>query len=750
MEKKVIYRDRQHLEHTDLNNTQDWADEALSHVVTDAVTAEKQFTGLAVTASSATEITLSAGRLIDGSSGKVYALEEPSVLSLFSILPLQDQKWLAISVLGSSDDTNTEPRDFLIDLDTRQVEPQVVAMQHRRVVIPNIAQGLESTTPEKPAAPTGYVLIAHVRLSPAGIQEIILAQTTRLPNLNQVNQRLIKAEGWITSAEPRLATIMTDISGMSSELAQRARLEQVTQLGFDMANIKERLEIPDDYVFYGADHFLDLAESDGTAPGYSANIMEGIRPPFDAVGVGQLALLNPLEPAAKRFDLGYIMPAYTETTRLRMEHRAGELTINQYQYVTTQATQKMQTRTRIRYGSARTVCTNSAFWNSGRYDPATGVLKVDGDTWQVDPKDYARTAINHQFVRVTQFWTDQWNEPYWDIDTTEHTVQGSQLAQTFLSAQTGWLTSAEIYLTGVAADGALNALITETSAGLPDMEKVVAITSIAAAELAGGWQKIQWADPVYLEAGKRYALVLITGGAHRVGTTLGTEYTQGLLLYAQDDAYFSDADDRDLMLRLNFARFNTTRAVIQMAPLQLAGGINDIDILLVGWTPPGCQFWFEYQLNGVWTRIAGDIINRLTLAPPLLPLRAVFLGTTDLMPGINPSSSLAVVARYGTQFTHISTERTLAVASSNIRVRVLCEYFDPAMHTINCQLISGGTTIDADQTQIEPVNPIRGDRWVEFRFTPAAAIGSYQIKLIGQTNDANHGWHVAERYDLAL
>lgn len=38
MEKSVIYRDRQELQAADLNNTQTWADEALRHVVMDAIT----------------------------------------------------------------------------------------------------------------------------------------------------------------------------------------------------------------------------------------------------------------------------------------------------------------------------------------------------------------------------------------------------------------------------------------------------------------------------------------------------------------------------------------------------------------------------------------------------------------------------------------------------------------------------------------------------------------------------------------
>ena len=165
MEKQVIHRDRQELQNADLNNGQTWADEALRHVITDAITPEIQYSGLTVSARSATEIEVAVGRMFHGPTGKVYALDTVQVHSIFNMLPLQDQKWLAISVVGVEEETNIEPRDFMIDLQTRAVEPAAVAMQRRRVATVHIAQGLESPTPERPEAPTGYALIAHVRLT---------------------------------------------------------------------------------------------------------------------------------------------------------------------------------------------------------------------------------------------------------------------------------------------------------------------------------------------------------------------------------------------------------------------------------------------------------------------------------------------------------------------------------------------------------------------------------------------------------
>ncbi|MBV7542853.1 hypothetical protein [Acidovorax sp. sic0104] len=747
-EKQVIYRDRQELQAADLNNSQTWADEALRHVVNDAITGERQFTGMTVSARSATELEVAAGRLYDGPSGKVFALDPAQVHSVFAMLPLQDQKWVAVSVFGAEEDTDIQPRDFLIDLQTREVEPEAVAMQRRRVATVHIAQGLESPTPERPEPPTGYTLIAHVRLSPTGVQEVVLADSRRLPNLQRVDARLRVAEGWMLAAEPRIAHIMSDIAGLGSEVAKRASIDHMVTLALDMAKVKERMEIPDDYAFYGADHFLNDDESDTAHADYLADAYEGARPVIVATQTGVLSLLNPMDPEARISAGALLLPAYDEVTRLRMETRAGELAINQYQYQTFNAVQKTISRERVRYGEQLTRCTNSAFWKSGVYDPITGILRRDGEVWQVDPADMDKATIDHKFLRVTRLWIDTWEEPYWDIVSTEHVVQGSVLAQTVLMAQTGWLTSAEIFVTTADPAGGLTVMLTEAALGQPDVTKVLARATLAPGAVNAGWLKVPFTDPVLVESGKRYALVLVSGAGHRVGFCEGTEYTQGILMYAQDGAYFTQAAERDLMLRLNFARFNSPRAVVQMQPLQLAGGIQELDMLYDAAVPAGCRLVWEYQTGGQWRPITTEASPQFGGAA-LVPLRAVFIGTQDLMPAVRPGTAQVTVSRRGNAFVHVSTSRVLGTPSKTIRVRLLLEDFNAAQgHTVDCRLIVAGALVVATSHRDEVVDG--RSFWREFRWTLAANTGSYRIRIDGAGVTGANPWHVAERYDLAL
>lgn len=748
MEKQVIYRDRQELQATDMLNSQGWMDEAQQHLITDAITPERQFVGLAVTIRSASEAEIAPGRLYVGTTGKVYALSAAQVVSVFSMLPLEYEKWLALSVYGQEEDVDVQARDFLIDLQTGQTQPESVAMQRRRVVISHVAQGLESPTPEKPEPPTGYTLIAHVRLSPSGIQQIVLAESRHLPNLNAIQTRLKATEGWITSAGPRIDHIVSDIAGLGEAVAARATIQQMLAMAMDMARVKERMEIPDDYKFYGADHYLNEDESDTEAVGYSAFLQEGIRPAIAAQDELGLALLNPLDAAAKLSSDNFLLPAYNELTRLRMETRIGDLTINQYQYQTTNMVQKAMSRERIQYGETRTLCTNSGFWRSGQYDPITGIYRTNGESWVVDEAYRQNMILQVGQVRATQFWNTTFNETYWDAVTTTHTVQGSVLAQTILMAQTGWLTSVEVYFSSVDAAGGMTLILTDASRGQPDLDYGVARVVLAANALSAGWKKITFPRPVFVESGRRYAIVLVSGAQHKVGYTQGTDYTQGVLMYAQDGAYFTEAADRDLMLRLNFAQFTTPRAVIQMEPLQLAGGIGDLDMLYEGVTPDGTQIYWEYQVAGIWYPIKEGSAENIASLPALLPIRAVFVGTTDLMPGLLLPSAQVVVSRMGTSFTHFSTERTLGTASDHIVVRLLLEDFNPTPHTANCQLVIGGSPVSSSSSKDEIVDS--RSRWREYTFNLGSTTTEYVIKITGSTSNWRQSWHVAERYDLAL
>jgi hypothetical protein len=150
MERQVIFRDRQEFQSADVNSVQTFADESFQHLITDAITAERMIVGLTISSPSATEIAIAPGRLWDGPTGKVYRKDEAETISVFTQMPVTDEKWLAFSAIGQSQEIDIQPRDFLIDLVNMQTEPQSVAMERVRLAVIQVTTGLESADPQKP------------------------------------------------------------------------------------------------------------------------------------------------------------------------------------------------------------------------------------------------------------------------------------------------------------------------------------------------------------------------------------------------------------------------------------------------------------------------------------------------------------------------------------------------------------------------------------------------------------------------
>lgn len=746
MERKVYFRDRQELQSADLGNIQEFSDQTFQHVITDALTGERQIVGLTVTAKSATEVEVSIGRLWDGTTGKIYRNDEAVTISIFSYLPVSDKKYLAVSIYGQEATTDIQPRDFLIDLQTGQTEPQAVAMETARSVVTQITAGLESSDPQKPAAPTGYTVIAYVKLNSSGIDSIELADNARLRSLFNVNSRLTVVENWKDLVDPRVATLASDVANLSKRIAGLAYIGTLKDVAADVARLKELENMPDTYASYGADHFLDEAESEVDNVAYYARVDEGIRFPWAGQTKQVLDLYNPFETSVQKFT-GFILPDYNETVRLATSGYAGNLSISQYQYQTHTVKQGIMSRTRFRYGPTRRVCTNSRWWTTGNYDPITKIFTRDGETFVVEANG---GTPNHYWLRVTQFWTDRTDEPYWYVDVTTTSISGSQIAQTFLNSQNGWLTKLGLYFESLDNNGIVYVHLCETANGLPVLSKCIGTAQVAAADLNAypAETVFEFTQPVFLAAGKRYALVVTTAGDHHVVIVSGTEYTQGTLFYSMDGAYYQGDYTKDLMMRFYYAAFKNPRTVVELTPLSLSGGIADLDLIAESIVPDATELTFEYQKSGVWYPINDATADQLLGLPAMVSMRAVFIGSQDLMPGLNLAGSELKGNRPALTFTHYSEMQTLGAASEAIEVQALLEGWDNALHTCTIKILpDGGTLTDPVSTADTVIDAESIRRKASFTFSPG--ITDFQIVISGTSSTALDIFHVAERIHIA-
>lgn len=690
MSKNVIFRDRQEVQESDLNNIGGFAREAMDRIVREGITDEKKFSGFATAKTGTTTVTIAPGTY--WANGQRFIREAAHEIDFLSQLPLVTKRIVAIIVTGQTIETDVQPRDFIIDVETGATEPDSVAMQSLRYAEFQTAAGTENATPEKPTVSSETLVIAWVTLSTTGVDGVEMATANEIMSNKRLAQRATELEAWRQEAGEQITTLGTDITSLAKRVNDRADASTLVRIFEDVASIKEVLELEDGYSGYGSENFLvyDQSISDNTQVGYSAKVEEGLRPPNANATDVAITLFNPLDPSVKVDpSTGFCLPKYTEVTRLALDQFQQQLSLSQYEFQEITYKTITMSAQRIRYGAAFTVCTNSEFWRSGSYDWQRGVFTDRaGRTYNV-------SNWNGKFSRFQQYWFDTETWTYEQRVVTDYTVNGSMIAQTLLNTQGGWLTSLDLFFTQVANTGNVRIILTRTVGGKPNMDEVIAETTVDAADLVRGtdarraadWTRIPFV-PTYLAAGERYSVVIITGGDHFVGLTRGVNYGAGTLFYSTDGAFFMGDLTLDLMIKTNFASFENSRLEVDLGSLNLSGGINDIDIVYEGIVPDGTEFYFEIRPQGSsrWFRLGEGEDNPFAGLPALVNFRAVFMGTKDLAPGLRLTNSSVVVSRPATAYTWFSEALTLPAASQSIKVIVTLDYFNEANHDFDVVL----------------------------------------------------------------
>jgi hypothetical protein len=756
MSKQVIFRDRQEVQDADLNNIGAFAAEGMDRIVRDAITDEKKFAGFAVSKTGATEVTIAPGTYF--TNGQRFIREAANQIDFLSQLPLVTKRIAAIIVTGQTIETNVQPRDFIIDVETGATEPDSVAMQSLRYAEFQLAYGTESPTPQKPTISSNVLVIAWVTLSTSGVDATEKATENEIMSNKRLASRATALELWRREAGEQITTLGSDITTLANKVAERADASLLTRVFSDVAEIREILDLEDNFSGYGSENFLWTGQSisDPDAVGYYASVEEGLRPPAANAANVPISLFNPLDSSVKVATNGLCLPRYTSVTRLALEEFSQQLSIAQYEFQEVNYQTATMQAQRIRFGASRTVCTNGSFWRTGNFDLVRGIFTDRlGRTYQVDTNQLAgRTR------RLQEFWYDTETVAYQERVVTTHTITGSMVAQTFLNTQGGWMTSLDLFFTQVAGSGNVRVLIARTSGGKPDLERVIAETTVQASELVQGtdasvaseWTRIPMI-PTLLEAGERYAIVLITGGDHFVGLTMGANYGAGTLFFSTDGDFFMGDLTRDMMLKTNFASFDRPRIEVDLGSLNLSGGINDIDIAFEGITPEGTELFFEVRPQGSarWFRLDGGEDNPFQGLPALVNFRAVFMGTRDLMPGLRLTGSSVVVSRPATTFTWFSLPRTLPAASQDFKVIVTLDYFNSATHTFSL-LLNDETNADADIVADSVTDEVLDERdgtrkrvrrtfvWTDTEFPVASS--EIVLKASGTLTSAQEMFHV--------
>jgi hypothetical protein len=756
MLKQAIFRDYQEQQSIDHTNAQAYTRETLDLLIGDVVTAARKFGGFTVIKSSQAEVQVAPGRFYDV-AGAMYARRSTVTQSMLTHLAAASKRIVVVSVSGVENETDLVERDVLIDVENRTVEPQSVTTTKSRDAVLSFTQGAESADPQPPPLPASHVAIAHVLLDATQVVSVTMLLDNRIESNELLDQRTDVLEGWKSSVENRIASLASDMAALAAKLSRAAANQELVRLYEDLGRIKERVDLPDTYSDYGADRFLLPDESDdenSQALGWDAKVEMGVRFPDANADQFEMTLFSANDPNAA-YQNGFLLPKYTSETKIVTGEYHSELGIAQYGFQTYDLVQKKIRKERTRYGGQYWVCTNGwAGYNSygdGQQAPY----------WLPDFETYEETVVTtngdpgHLIYYYDYYWRDSWTETYWELETIEHTITGAQIAQSFLVSNDMWSTRLGFYITSKAAAENIFVTLCEVKLGVPDLSQTIMHTTYPHANIVVGWNRVE-IPPTFLEKGKRYAVVLTSGANHKFGMTYGQSYLDGTFFYSTDSVYYQGDLMRDLMFEVWGAKFNASQVTIEFGAINLDGGIRNIDILAGCIQPESTQLVYEIRPNGSgeWLPLTQHDTASLVAAPPLCQFRARFVGTRDMMPGIQLTGSRVYVARPKLAFKHISDLQTLGNASDEIYVKLIVEGFEDTPHDLACRIRRGnaGTNWETpDATTVKSTDPARKQFEFLYRFDIASGpITQFTIETTGTTNSAGNTFHVAERIHWAV
>jgi hypothetical protein len=653
MQKRVIGSAFQKVTVEDFNNLGEFTRDSLDTIVGKLLIPDIAFSGFQTVQSGPAEVTVGLGYLFSG--GRVYFNDTQGGfrVDLLARVPAATRKIIAITTWGTEQDTQLEPRTFLTDALSRATVARETTTEHWRWANIGAVSGIEGPDPQQPPVPQDVITICWVTMNTTGIESILMNDEGMAPTLREEDNRLNAFDIWRLVIGSILDTLRSDLNALSARINGLAPFGLVRQIAQDTAILKERADLPDTYVSYGYDNFLTPDESDLDHVDWYARIEEGVRFFPEAVENDQLGLFNQFDPLVKQTDF-VLLPYWEEISRIANLGTDEEESVSSRTYVSTTVTQKMMSRTVTRYGPPMTVCTNATqWWDWKKVDlinwtyrlSDTEVFAIVGSLAPMGIVDSGTHVDVHNMVRLEMMWTDTITEPYWEYVTQQHTTSGALLAQTFVNAQEGWMTSIDLYFSRVAAAAQVVMYLCETNNGMPSLDRCIAMSVLQPNQMKvspkGDDARIPTKftfPPTLLRAG-RYAIVLATGGNHWVWTLTDSNIVAGSLFYSTDGGYFEGYLDKDLAFEIYFAKFarNTTRVMLQ--PLHLQGGIAAIKINSQCFAPVGTRLFFEFQKNGVWYPLSltgtpneEDPSTLLAGLPAALPFRADFVGSESIQP----------------------------------------------------------------------------------------------------------------------
>jgi hypothetical protein len=550
-EKEVLFEDNMETQAQDFNNLQDWIGTSIDDIVVDAIDAGNAYTGLWISKAAATQVTIAPGRLYWG--GAVYIMEDPIVIDFQTVaggMPVTQQRQIAIVAWGSTITTDVQPRNFVVDADTGQAQPESVAMTQIRTCNVGPIPGVEAPSPNFPAVPATNLLIGYVLLNPSGVVSIQQSATTQLTNLTNLGNAVGALIAWQSVVNGQIVTLQSSLAALAAQLANYVTLDMFGKLADLVNQIWQIVNRPATFSLDTIDNFFDTSQSavgtnvDGA---YNALIAEGLR--FASGGNTTLSpgliLPSGTDPVLQAWDT-FVLPK-PSGMRVRMDCSFPGLDWLAERILAhnrwTMSPRKLNwARERFRCGVPFLPAPSAqAFTWTGLLDPVYCNLRFDaGDTWPgvpcntlvkypTDDWDFPRFSN----LRQLYYWNDYVDVFYWSKAYSTLSYAHNIYGQSFLNSQDGWLGGITVFSMVPAYYQPLTVLILRCDdQGVPDHQQCIGRIDLDAAAIQQCYTApVQVGDIINetttIIPGQVQTFTVQGGGGNTQQGVLGTQFAGG-------------------------------------------------------------------------------------------------------------------------------------------------------------------------------------------------------------------------------
>lgn len=779
MHRRVITEEAQGISTVDLDRIGQYPQQGIADTTRDLLYSGLCYAGLLVTQVSSVGVQIALGRVYDG--GNQFASEKIEERSVAEFVPTVAGRSVVCIVVAqgqeASDDLENRYYERAIDpqnpnAGTQQTVDDGYRTKNRKVIL-TVIPGTESVRPIAPTAPIGSVAVAEILVTTSGIQSVTMRTDTRATRLDAAVAQQNEVLSRLGRLDQDIAGLRIDLAAVRADLLASASATALASMQVDISLIKDSLDFPDDGSPYWANRFLSLKETaydiaTGVGhPDFDCRVSEGIRFPDEAKAEFALSLYAVNDPNLRFASSGLICPKFTDVPGIALEQADGEMPLGGVVSTTLTIEHLTQSRERVRYGTPFTVCNNSQFWTSGKFDAISGIFtSATGETYKAAAElSGYNDSVNHQAIRLQQFWKDEIEVPYDKYTPNQFTINGVLKAQTFLQHQERWVTRSWLAVKRWGAGAAITATFVECDKeGRPDPTRVLSRVDLNATNFKAWpektyftYEKPVFTAPLAANNGRArpYATIWTTTGDVDVVTADGQAFLGGNLFTSTDGNYWDGDLTKDICHGYDYARFDITDMPVRLNGWNLPGGVEAIDVLAPMIVPGSASATFQIRVGSNWrsldsTESGSSFLNGSQVG---YDAQVLLRGTEWSMPIIDTNNSRVRLFRPKAQFTWVgggaaanSYAWQLGQSANQLKLQMVVSAWDPARHSITPRIYTGAGYTTATNPAAAPTTRVVPGREVgrpdqsaavimEWTFNLASAASSALLWIRGNTNN---------------